>query len=170
MQQIIIKNNRPVGVKEDGTEILYYTKEELAHPSQSPAQGEVVSKLKEAFLDKNLECNGAGCIGCWKDVVREAIKMLEQFSPPATKSAEEVYMGHFSGQEMDDNEVELLTKKTLKEEIISAMEEYKNQLSPSAKGGEGDDDWKDTCDFCERKLETSDWYCREHGDEYRKTI
>lgn len=34
-------------------------------------------KLQESFLDRNLECDGAGCIGCWKDVVRESIKMID---------------------------------------------------------------------------------------------
>lgn len=38
---------------------------------------EIISKLKEAFLDKNLECDGIACMGCWKDVVRSAISMLE---------------------------------------------------------------------------------------------
>lgn len=38
----------------------------------------VINKLNEAFLPKNTECDGGGCMGCWKDVIREAIKMLEQ--------------------------------------------------------------------------------------------
>jgi hypothetical protein len=38
---------------------------------------EIINKLNEAFLPKNLECDGASCTGCWKDVIREAIKMLE---------------------------------------------------------------------------------------------
>lgn len=37
----------------------------------------VIDKLNEAFLPKNLECDGGFCISCWKDVVREAIKMLK---------------------------------------------------------------------------------------------
>lgn len=39
---------------------------------------EIIKKLNEAFLPQNQECDGAFCQGCWKDVIREAIKMIEQ--------------------------------------------------------------------------------------------
>lgn len=37
---------------------------------------EVVGRLNEAFLPQNVECDGGACMGCWKDVVRDAIKMI----------------------------------------------------------------------------------------------
>lgn len=40
----------------------------------------VIDKLNEAFLPQNIECDGSHCMGCWKDVVREAIKMLQEES------------------------------------------------------------------------------------------
>lgn len=39
---------------------------------------QIIDKLNEAFLPKNIECDGPHCMGCWKDVVREDIKMLEK--------------------------------------------------------------------------------------------
>jgi len=41
-----------------------------------------------------------------------------------TPTAEEIFNVHFSEEEMGENEVELKTKNTLKDEIISAMEEF----------------------------------------------
>lgn len=38
---------------------------------------EIIKKLNECFLPHNVECDGSYCTGCWKDVVREAIKMLD---------------------------------------------------------------------------------------------
>lgn len=37
----------------------------------------IIDKLNQAFLPENVECDGAFCMGCWKDIVREAIKMLQ---------------------------------------------------------------------------------------------
>lgn len=39
----------------------------------------IIEKLNEAFLPEYRECDGAYCMGCWKDKVREAIKMLEEY-------------------------------------------------------------------------------------------
>jgi flagellar motility protein MotE (MotC chaperone) len=36
----------------------------------------VIQLLNEAFLPENIECDGGSCMGCWKDKVREAIKLL----------------------------------------------------------------------------------------------
>ena len=35
-------------------------------------------KLKECMYPQNIECDGVACQGCWKDIVREAMEMLEQ--------------------------------------------------------------------------------------------
>lgn len=48
----------------------------------------IINKLSEAFLPNNVECDGGCCMGCWKDVVREAIKMLEH--KPTVISNEEI--------------------------------------------------------------------------------
>ena len=40
---------------------------------------DIIEKLNEAFLPENIECDGGACMGCWKDKVREAIKMLEEY-------------------------------------------------------------------------------------------
>ena len=40
----------------------------------------IIDKLNEAFLPQNTECDGGACMGCWKDVIRGAIKMLEEHS------------------------------------------------------------------------------------------
>lgn len=39
----------------------------------------IIDKLNTAFLPQNLECDGAYCTGCWKDVIRESIKMIEEY-------------------------------------------------------------------------------------------
>lgn len=41
---------------------------------------EILLKLNEAFLPQNIECDGAICTGCWKNIVKEAIKMLNNSS------------------------------------------------------------------------------------------
>lgn len=38
----------------------------------------IIAKLNEAFLSQNVECDGPHCNGCWKDIIREAIKMIEE--------------------------------------------------------------------------------------------
>ncbi len=47
---------------------------------KSEVSKEVIAKLNECFLPQNIECDGATCTGCWKDVVREVIKMIESTS------------------------------------------------------------------------------------------
>jgi len=39
---------------------------------------DVIDKLNEALLPQNEQCDGAVCMGCWKDAVRSAIKILEK--------------------------------------------------------------------------------------------
>jgi len=36
-----------------------------------------ITLLNESFLPQNLECDGAYCMGCWKDKVKEAIEFLK---------------------------------------------------------------------------------------------
>lgn len=38
----------------------------------------IIDKLNEAFLPKNIECDGSFCQGCWKDIIREVIKMIKE--------------------------------------------------------------------------------------------
>lgn len=39
-----------------------------------------ISILNESFLPENQQCDGGCCMGCWKDKVREAIKIIESLS------------------------------------------------------------------------------------------
>lgn len=48
----------------------------------------IIAKLNEAFLPKNIECDGGCCMGCWKDIVRKAIKMIETLPVPCTEQKE----------------------------------------------------------------------------------
>ena len=80
-------------------------------------------KLNEAFLPQNVECDGGACMGCWKDVVRAAIKMID-CSPIQEKldekesSAEEVAnkwgVRHYPSGEPNND-------------VIRAMQEYTSQ-------------------------------------------
>ena len=51
---------------------------------------EILEELQKAFLPKNIECDGAHCIGCWKDVVRTTIQMANSFTPIQLPSDEEI--------------------------------------------------------------------------------
>lgn len=44
----------------------------------SEQRKKIIDKLNETFLPENQECDGAACMGCWKDVIRRAIKMIEE--------------------------------------------------------------------------------------------
>ena len=39
---------------------------------------QIIIILNEAFLPQNVQCDGAHCQGCWKDKIRQAIKILEE--------------------------------------------------------------------------------------------
>ena len=52
---------------------------------------EILEELQKAFLPKNIECDGAHCIGCWKDVVRTTIQMANSFTPIQLPSDEEIF-------------------------------------------------------------------------------
>lgn len=54
----------------------------------------LIAKLNEAFLPKNIECDGTYCMGCWKDIVREAIKMIE--SSPARVVTDDEIEKHYN--------------------------------------------------------------------------
>jgi hypothetical protein len=54
----------------------------------------IINKLNEAFLPENVECDGGVCMGCWKDKIREAIKMLEEIEPQS-ELTEEKLKEHF---------------------------------------------------------------------------
>jgi hypothetical protein len=51
---------------------------------------EILEELQKAFLPKNIECDGAHCIGCWKDVVRTTMQMANSFTPIELPSDEEI--------------------------------------------------------------------------------
>lgn len=51
---------------------------------------EILEELQKAFLPKNIECDGAHCIGCWKDVVRTTMQMANSFTPIQLPSDEEI--------------------------------------------------------------------------------
>ena len=42
---------------------------------------EIMVLLQQSFLPENIECDGAHCMGCWKDVVRETLKKMANLSP-----------------------------------------------------------------------------------------
>ena len=46
--------------------------------------------LQQSFLPENIECDGAYCMGCWKDVVRETLKKMANLSPIELPSDEEI--------------------------------------------------------------------------------
>ena len=52
---------------------------------------EILEELQKAFLPKNIECDGAHCIGCWKDVVRTTMQMANSFTPIELPSDEDIY-------------------------------------------------------------------------------
>lgn len=39
-----------------------------------------IGVLEQSFLPENQQCDGGCCMGCWKDKVREAIKIIESLS------------------------------------------------------------------------------------------
>ena len=51
---------------------------------------QILEELQKAFLPKNIECDGAHCIGCWKDVVRTTMQMANSFTPIQLPSDEEI--------------------------------------------------------------------------------
>jgi hypothetical protein len=46
--------------------------------------------LQQSFLPENIECDGAHCMGCWKDVVRETLKKMANLTPIELPSDEEI--------------------------------------------------------------------------------
>jgi hypothetical protein len=42
---------------------------------------ELMVLLQKSFLPENLECDGAHCMGCWKDIVRETLKKMVNLTP-----------------------------------------------------------------------------------------
>lgn len=51
---------------------------------------EVIDKLNEAFLPQNVDCDSGACMGCWKDVIREAIAMLERSKDNGVKQVKSI--------------------------------------------------------------------------------
>ena len=51
---------------------------------------QILEELQKAFLPKNIECDGAHCIGCWKDVVRTTMQMANSFTPIELPNDEEI--------------------------------------------------------------------------------
>ena len=51
---------------------------------------EIMVLLQQSFLPENIECDGAYCMGCWKDVVRETLKKMANLSPIELPSDEEI--------------------------------------------------------------------------------
>ena len=50
---------------------------------------EIMVLLQQSFLPENIECDGAYCMGCWKDVVRETLKKMVNLTPIELPSYEE---------------------------------------------------------------------------------
>ena len=51
---------------------------------------ELMVLLQQSFLPENIECDGAYCMGCWKDVVRETLKKMINLTPIELPSDEEI--------------------------------------------------------------------------------
>lgn len=51
---------------------------------------EIMAYLQKATLPENIECDGAHCMGCWKDVVRETLKKMANLSPIELPSDDEI--------------------------------------------------------------------------------
>jgi hypothetical protein len=51
---------------------------------------EIMVLLQQSFLPENIECDGAYCMGCWKDVVRETLKKMVNLTPIELPSYEEI--------------------------------------------------------------------------------
>lgn len=51
---------------------------------------ELMVQLQKAFLPENSECDGAFCMGCWKDIVRETLKSMTNLTPIELPSDEEI--------------------------------------------------------------------------------
>ena len=51
---------------------------------------ELMVLLQQSFLPENIECDGAHCMGCWKDVVRETLKKMINLTPIELPSDEEI--------------------------------------------------------------------------------
>lgn len=51
---------------------------------------EIMVLLQQSFLPENIECDGAYCMGCWKDVVRETLKKMANLTPIELPSDEEI--------------------------------------------------------------------------------
>lgn len=51
---------------------------------------ELMVQLQKAFLPENIECDGAFCMGCWKDVVRETLKSMTNLTPIELPTEEEI--------------------------------------------------------------------------------
>lgn len=56
---------------------------------------EIMVLLQQSFLPENVECDGAHCMGCWKDVVRETLKKMANLSPIELPSDEEIENADF---------------------------------------------------------------------------
>lgn len=51
---------------------------------------ELMIQLQKAFLPENRECDGAYCMGCWKDVVRETLKSMTNLTPIELPSDDDI--------------------------------------------------------------------------------
>ena len=51
---------------------------------------ELMVLLQQSFLPENIECDGAHCMGCWKDVVRETLKKMANLNPIELPSDDEI--------------------------------------------------------------------------------
>jgi hypothetical protein len=51
---------------------------------------ELMIQLQKAFLPENRECDGAFCMGCWKDVVRETLKSMTNLTPIELPSDDDI--------------------------------------------------------------------------------
>lgn len=51
---------------------------------------ELMVLLQQSFLPENIECDGAHCMGCWKDVVRETLKKMINLTPIELPSDDEI--------------------------------------------------------------------------------
>ena len=78
--EIFIDNPIPERLYQAPYEIIVSLLELFPKPILSDAitnNWRVITTLNQCFEPKNLECDGAVCLGCWKDIVRACIKMLE---------------------------------------------------------------------------------------------
>jgi hypothetical protein len=98
----------------------------------------IINKLNEAFLPENLECDGGICVGCWKDVINEAIELIKQYDSKTSPLLEEIAKLKEEKESIEENrnfyqaEIYSLIPNGIKtnEHALNVAKSIINQLEP----------------------------------------